>query len=471
MSELGRIAKEIEKKKNLELNLPKYMNTMHTLYHRFAYIHLALNYYTCGEMFVEEMELPDSLRKLAGRVHEIIQDGLLENLSADKLVAQVKEIDKIRTEIMEGVTLLTSYVDCLQIYEYVLNRVEYRFGDVVFPFRYNDSGFTQRMMQYILKDKDRMVMRTKVSQVIGQLPMRMTKQRFFEIVRENFSMYLGSEKSDLDDLLYMLRTCAAFDEPKQVPEGWEKIFNAYRRLKNTDYKEISEEEYETCREDLISATEYIHRINNMYQMLQEVVNDVYILLLSMPYALTETKELESCRTILRYVQEQIKSKRKDAFEGEEAEKLLESFEKLEGKQEQLYELFSENDYLLDSMDELMDTMKSIMVDKLYLSLKQIAKLASNSRYIELHKVRKTELVEEDYLDQVFRSFMEDMELSFKENVKIVNRARMAAVLQALPTFLRNMDECEMYIRQALMNCSDQTEKLACVELLMELMEQ
>ena len=134
-------------------------------------------------------------------------------------------------------------------------------------------------------------------------------------------------------------------------------------------------------------------------------------------------------------------------------------------------MFSENDYLLDSMDELMDTMKSIMVDKLYLSLKQIAKLASNSRYIELHKVRKTELVEEDYLDQVFRSFMEDMELSFKENVKIVNRARMAAVLQALPTFLRNMDECEMYIRQALMNCSDQTEKLACVELLMELMEQ
>ena len=43
MSELGRIAKEIEKKKNLELNLPKYMNTLHTLYHRFAYIHLALN--------------------------------------------------------------------------------------------------------------------------------------------------------------------------------------------------------------------------------------------------------------------------------------------------------------------------------------------------------------------------------------------------------------------------------------------
>ncbi len=471
MSELGRIAKDIEKRKNLELNLPKYMNTMHTLYHRFAYIHLALNYYTCGEMFVEESELPDSLRKLAARVHGIVQDGLLTNLPADKLVEQVKEIDKIRTEIIEGVTLLTSYVDCLQIYEYVLNRVEYRFNDAVFPFRYRDGSFTQRIMQYILKDKDRMVMRTKVSQVIGQLPMRMTKQRFFEIVRESFSMYLGSEKGDLDDLLYMLRTCAALDEPKQVPDGWEKIFNAYRRLKKTDYKEIAEEEYKKCREELISATEYIHLINNMYQMLQEVVNDIYILLLSMPYALTETKELENCKTILQYVQDQLKAGKENPFADEEAEKLSESFEKLEGKQEQLYEMFSENDYLLDSMEDLTDTMKSIMVDKLYLSLRQIAKLASSSRYIELHKERQTEPVEEEHLEQMFRSFMEDMETSFKKNSKLVNRARMAAVLQALPAFLRNMDECQMYIQQALMNCSDQKEKLACVDLLSELMEQ
>ncbi len=471
MSELGRIAKDIEKRKNLELNLPKYMNAMHTIYHRYAYIHLALNDYTCGEMLLEETDLPDSLTDLAARVHAIVQDGLLADLPADKLAEYVEKIDNIRTEIIESVKLLTSYVDCLQIYEYVLNRVEYRFNDADFPFRYHDGGFTQKVMQYILKDKDRMVMRTKVSEVVGQLPMRMTKQRFFEIVRESFFRYLGSEKGDIDNLLYMLRTCAALDDPGQLPKGWEILSIAYDRMKQANFKDISEKEYQECREQLNTATDFIHRISNLYQILQEVVNDIYILLLSMPYALTETKELESCKTILHYVQEQLKSGKENAFADEESEALLESFEKLEGKQEQLYEQFSESDYLLDSMDDLMESMKSIMVDKLYLSLKQIARLASSSRYIELHKERQTETVEEAYLEQVFKSFMEDMEASFKENVKLVNRARMTAVLQALPTFLRNMDECQMYIMQALMNCSDPREKLASVEMLMALMEQ
>ena len=67
--------------------------------------------------------------------------------------------------------------------------------------------------------------------------------------------------------------------------------------------------------------------------------------------------------------------------------------------------------------------------------------------------------------------IEEMETSFKENGKLINRARMAATLQSLPAFFRNMEECQEYIGQALMNCSDEREKLASVELIESLMEQ
>ncbi|MBP3542710.1 MAG: hypothetical protein J6J86_00620, partial [Lachnospiraceae bacterium] len=79
-------------------------------------------------------------------------------------------------------------------------------------------------------------------------------------------------------------------------------------------------------------------------------------------------------------------------------------------------------------------------------------------------------VTEEQLEAEMKRFMEDMEASFKENVKLVNRARMAATLQSLPAFFRSMEECQEYIAQALMNCSDEREKLASVELIESLME-
>lgn len=471
MSELGRIANDIEKRKNLEINLPKYMNTMMSSYHRYAYIHLALNYYTWGALFTEERELPESLSALAGRLNATIREQVLEGFLPDRLEAGIENVDGIRAEIMKNMQILTGYADYFQIYEYVLNRLEYRFNDAEFPAEYSDEDFVGQITEYILSDRDNAVMHTKISEVVGQLPLRMTRQRYFEIVKDSFTLYLGEEKENLEDMVYMLRTCGALDAPEGTEGEWADLYAVYSGMKQTDFSNITQEECKKLQDQLIFAADYIERMSNLYMIMQEVVNDVYIILLSMPFALTETGETENCRAIIRYVLERVESGKADAFEDETLDGIMNSFEKLEGKQERLYELFSENDFLLDSMDDLEDLMKSIMVHKLYLSLKQIAKLSSSSMFIELHKERNREPVDEAYLSQVFGRFMEDMERSFKENGRLVNRARMASTLQSLPAFFRNMEECREYLSQSLLNCSDEREKLASVELLLELMEQ
>ena len=471
MSELSRIAKEIEKRKNLEINLPKYMNTMISAYHRYAHIHLSLNYYTWGAMLTEERQAPESVKTLAARLNAVIREQVMKGFVPEEISQGIENIDKIRTEIMENMQNLTCYTDFFQIYEYVLNRLEYRFNDAAFPADYDDDDFVQKVMEYILSDRDNVVVHTKISEVVGQLPLRMTKQRYFEIIRESFSLYLGEEKGNLEDMLYMLRTCAALEEPKEASGEWEELYAVYSAMKQTDIKEITEEGCKKLRDQLTFAADYIERMSNLYMIMQEVVNDVYIILLSMPYALTETGEMDNCKLIIRYVLERMESGRENAIEDEMMDEIMDSFEKLEGRQERLYEQFSENDYLLDSMDELEETMKSLMVDKLYLSLKQMAKLSSSSMFIELHAKRKTEPVDEKYLEQTVCKFIEEMEASFKENGKLINRARMAATLQSLPAFFRNMEECQEYIGQALMNCSDEREKLASVELIESLMEQ
>lgn len=471
MSELSRIAKDIEKRKNLEINLPKYMNTMMSVYHQYAYIHLALSYYTCGAMLTEERQAPKAVRTLADRLNSIIREQVVKGFVPDDISRGIEAVDSIRTEIMEKMQNLTCYTDFFQIYEYVLNRLEYRFNDAAFPADYNDADFTKKIIEYILNDRDNVVVHTKISEIVGQLPLRMTKQRYFEIVRDSFSLYLGESRDNLENMRYMLRTCAALDEPKEASGEWEELYAVYCAMKQTDIKEITGDSCKKLRDQLVFAADYMERMSNLYMMMQEVVNDTYIILLSMPYALTETGEIDNCKQIIQYVTERMESGREDAFEDETMDEIMESFESLEGRQEHLYEQLSQNDYLLDSMDDLDDTMKSIMVDRLFLSLKQIAKLSSGSLFIDLHAKNDSGQVDEEYLEQTIHSFMEEMEASFKENVKLINRARMAGTLQSLPAFFRNMEECQEYIGQALMNCSDEREKLASVALIENLMEQ
>jgi hypothetical protein len=58
-----------------------------------------------------------------------------------------------------------------------------------------------------------------------------------------------------------------------------------------------------------------------------------------------------------------------------------------------------------------------------------------------------------------------------ENVSIqVRRAVMATVLSQLPVFFNNTEEIQSYINISLMQCSDDAEQKATVEILKALME-
>ncbi len=470
MSRLRQIAKEIEKRKNLEINLPKYMNTMVSTYYSYGYVHMALNYYTWGEVLTEDKELPASIKELAMGLNQVIKGQVLQGVFPDRLEHGIEVVDKIRSGIIKQMNIVTSYAEHFQIYEYILNRIEFQFNQASYPEGYTEESFVQEIMDYITSDKEGYVIHSKINEIVSELPMRMARQRYFEIVKDSLSLYLGNEKANFQDMIYMLRSGSALDNLLETTGEWEKLYHIYTQLTQADFQNMEEEEFRKLQEQMNFVSDYIKHIGDMYMRTQEIVNDVYMILLSMPYAMAETNEIENCKKIITYVLEKMESEKKDSFEGEESNELTETFEKLEGKQEHLYELFSENDYLLDTMDELEETIKSIMADKLYLSLKQMAKLSSDSIFIELYQTRDTTRVDEEYLEQEIQHFMESMEDSFQKNPKIVNRARMAATLQQLPVFFRNLDECREYIEQALGNCSNKQEKLASVYLIYQLME-
>ena len=55
-----------------------------------------------------------------------------------------------------------------------------RFREEDYPSGYSDENFTRTIMQFILEDEDNMMINSKIKDVIGQLPVRLTKNKFFE---------------------------------------------------------------------------------------------------------------------------------------------------------------------------------------------------------------------------------------------------------------------------------------------------
>ena len=65
---------------------------------------------------------------------------------------------------------------------------------------------TNDIMHYILSDKDNVSINGRISEMVGQLPIRMSKVRFYDHIKDAFTLYHGAQKQTIDDFYYSLST-------------------------------------------------------------------------------------------------------------------------------------------------------------------------------------------------------------------------------------------------------------------------
>ncbi len=464
MSDILKVIKEIGKGRNLEMNLPKYMNYMMSAYYRNSSIRLAMNYYTYLTMEQEE-EQSSEWTALTARLDKVIKSTILSEFDGTILEEAVKEIDSIRNQLIADTKTVTLYADQFQIYEYILNRMEGRFEEAeALPLNYSDDKFVQRLLEYMMQDQDRSVISQKITEIVSTLPVRLTKQRYYEIVKDSFLLFVGSERQALEDHVFMLKSSAALllPETESDPIRYQEMDVFLKELKEVDWDALTLEQYQMIQKKLYQVSTEIDRITNLSTLLIEVINDVYILLLSMPYALTEAEEAATCKEIMRRSQ--------TVSDHSEEEELFALFEQLEGKQERISEQLTVNASLLDSLEQQKELMESIMLDKIYHSLLRIEKLASTSHFIELDAAVDRTIVDHDYAEQRAHEVIGEFAECFKGCSRRKIRSMMAASMMALPIFFKNADELKEYAKTALSSCSDAEEKRSSVILLKTIME-
>lgn len=454
------LANNISKGKNLEINLPKFGQEMMTVYYRYSSVRLAMNYYTYSEILEDgnvTKDGNDMFGKLMTAYSTVLSEGIVKTAIGTELESAVNSINAVRNDIIKTMKGLTSLVDIFNIYEYVMNRVEYRFKDASDVNVKDDETFTKELMQYMLSGNDKALMNVRITEAVRQLPLRMTKSRFYELLKEGMKVYKDSEKAGVDDFVYMLSSSSMIYTDEYSDKISEDINSVIKEFESTDFSELDEDKYNSLRDKLTFAVDYVQTAVDRYMLLAELVNDAYVLLLAAPYADTACEEREILLKILE-----------DAEDGSAEEALV----LLEGKQEELYGAYSQCEYVIkEALDEKKDMIESLMLSSMYNSLDVISTLESGSHFVEFDKEIDHTIAGEAYVMDKYDKLSEALNIFFKNHNKLVNRAVMAHVLASLPVFFNNVDEIQNYVYSSISGCSDVSEKTACAEIFMSMMEE
>lgn len=476
------ICREIQQGENLDINVPRFFNRLVTLYEQYAELKFTMLYYTFYENYLEcGGERAEQETELLNEMNRIVKEALFNGFSGEIMEESVKGLDGIRNRIISRMKILTAYTDIFQVFEYIFNRVEYKFREDMADI--DDGEFLSEVMGYIFDTKDNVIINEKIKEVIGQLPVRLTKSRYFDLIKDSLSVYKGADRSSLDGYVYMLKTGAMLYEQEEMDTAYPELYSLRKELETLDYKALTKEEHSAYTEKIQAAAYRINSSVDFYYGLQECVNHLYVMLLLAPYAYMEGYRIESIEGEMKFLllptdEDHCKKLIWDInchfLAGEKLPLDQEAEDKLtytEGKQETMSEEFGVlESYFFDIRSNHVKLVESLMLGRLFNCLNTAQNLLGSSLFVELHQVVNEQKVDEDYLSEVQDDLILNLSEEFKNNSKYVNRAVMANTINKMPVFFQSSKDVMEYIKGTLEQCHDLAEKIACVNIIKSLYE-
>ena len=341
---------------------------------------------------------------LLGRVNKELVSGLDEKREEEAL-----SLRKESTQIME---LLSAYTDRFTVYEYVLNRLEYRFSGASLEAGYSDEDMTQEILQKLSSETD-------------------------QTVRQS-----------------MLRTAAMLEEPAEFKQSFPAFYEVVETFKQAPLSTVSEAEWNKLHDMLADAMDELNSQMDRMLLLQELINDLCVV--TMTDGCTWTEQHKTCSSIISFT----------LTPGTDEAALNAMLTALEGIQEQYSMTFQEKSTLVD---ELMQSSKEQLSEQgmieTFSKLEVLSKLLSSSRFADIEQKQESETVEASYIEEQTAALISELETFLKSSSKPLARAVMAKLVTMVPLFIRDYNQLEEYIQNSLSSCSDVAEKLACIEII------
>lgn len=438
---------------------------------RYSYSRFVLDLYVFYEILTEEPPVSAIQRAFQERFLEITGRVFCEEYP-------LEELDQLRSQIIKETDLITAYADRFQAYKYVLDRVEGRFADPDTLELVEDEAFADEIMRFIMAQRDTAVINSRIKMVLEQLPIRFTKAKFFSIITQSLSVYEGTDKKSLEEVLTMLRSEAMLG-PLEDEGGHEELQGLLAKLQGADYKALTKESFQELRDAFSLAEEALMDASDACMLLMDLVNDLYVVCLTKEDTRMDVQEESLFKTIVERVLKRAEhtlsigpeAPQKDLETIEDMEDLDALLVQMEGKQEYYQEQWSRYEMTGPGKDTDRDADKE---DGRSSRVRKVERLLSTSSFMSLEEEAEPEgeetLLSRRAVEEMCQPFLKELQDSWKDSPKVLVRAVMAKLLSVLPMFFTSLDEIYQFILGCLTSCSDLAEKTVCVRFIRQIME-
>ncbi len=455
---------------NIEESIPDYLEAFRELYKEFSELNLGMYYFMFYENYIasynkmdaRELDILNRLNKLISKCFHPYKDNKHHTYSNVSNEDDIKALEVIREDITKGMKILTNYTDILLIYDYVLKRIEFRFTDNLVDI--DDELVTNEIINYIFETKDQVLINNKLSDVISQLPVRMSRYKYFDLISESFSLFEDMNLVSLESYLYMIRSSAMLYELSGMEDVFPELNSTKVELETSNYSDISQDEWIRLTSLLDETTDKINYLADYFYGLQEMANQLYIYLLNAKESKQTSNQEEAKRPMVSVICQVNHNFTNNLLNlSDETSSLL---SETEGIQEELLGDISNMESVFSMVeDKYRDVLVSRGLEQSYDNLKKSQIFFTNSLFFEVNKAEDDRILTKAEINEEKMRLVSDIEDLFKKNSRYVNRAVMANTLNKIPGFLINQDEVLQHINSSLTQCRDMAEKKASIDII------
>lgn len=473
-NKLRECVKKLHSNKEVGDLLPEYLKQSMILHDGYTRIKLMMEYYMFYEVVTEDINPYIAMAKeMITSLNETVGQAMSDTLDDTQRKQLVDHILAMRTEVIDRMQVLTGYVDCFVVYEYILNRIQYRFDEKeVLP---EDTAFAQEVMNFIFGSNDNVTINDNLRVVLGQLPMRMTRSHYFDLIKNCISVYKGSEIESLEGFLYMFRTSAMLYKHPAQEQYFTEFAGVLQELMEADYEHMDRTLYELYAEKVRVSASKLNDLSDLYMQIGQIINGVYTLVVTEPYCVDEEKMMV-VDDVIRGINALFLEKEIDLWQREdlltEEDRLNWLAEKLpavEGQQEKLYQSVNVAEAALDELLEgRAEEIEAAGLSDAFIKLHHLSQLNSSSVFAPLESQESAGIVTAEIAEQETEKLLSELKELFQGRSRMFRRAIMAATVEKLPTFFKSAQEIADYMMNALNQCDDEAEKYASKQLILEM---
>jgi hypothetical protein len=277
-------------------------------------------------------------------------------------------------------------------------------------------------------------------ELVAQLPARFTRKKFYAMVMERLTSYVGLDRGSVEGYLDMLKSSVMLLLPEDM-EQEEELYGLLECLRRADYKNLDKEGFEKCVDALGRGSRILTEKTDYYVAMEQMINNLYVLFLTAKERIVGAAEDAAFHNSAKMILDALKQRDRSLLR----EDILTD---MEGIQESTMDLVMAGG---QHEDDVLD---------------KVERLVSGSFFMPVEPEPVCEdVADRQWIDEEARKLCQQLDGMFAQQPKRVVRAVMAKVISSLPMVFANSDQVREYLVNGLESCVDLAEREASMELL------